>query len=277
MLKNTTAYPVEAYFGFTKQPFPQVVASADMMEYPGQKELLARLKMAVRDQSIALITGQGGLGKSTSLRKFRESLDPNRYNVLAISNPAPGLTGVYREMVRRLGHEPSYFKPHLVTQLREALHLQAVRDRQNVILFDEAHGYTDDWLQDLRMMASADLDATHLATLILAGDNTLNERLRMICHEPLRGRIRFRYQLKPFDPAQTKDYVNHHLRIAGYRGEPIFSDGFLARMHEYTRGVPRSINQACLLALMAATLRETRIIDEAIWTLVHTELEQDRA
>lgn len=50
--------------------------------------------------------------------------------------------------------------------------------------------------------------ANHLATMILAGDNTLNERLRMICHEPLRGRIRYRYQLKPLDLTETKDYVN---------------------------------------------------------------------
>jgi len=272
-----TAHPVETYFGFAKPPFPQVVASADLYEHPGLKELLARLKMAVRDQSIALITGPSGMGKSTSLRKFRDSLDPNRYNVMVISNPAPGLTGVCRDLVRRLGHEPSYFKPHLVTQLREALHLQMSKDRQNILLCDESGGFSDHWLQEIRMILSADLDAVHYATWCISGDNSLKERLRMACHESLRGRIRFRYELKPLDLSQTKEYVGHHLRLAGYRGESIFSDGFLTRMHEYTRGLPRSINQACLLALMAATLRETRIADETIWNLVHQELEQDRA
>lgn len=274
---TTVANPVEAYFGFTKPPFPQVVATADLYEHPGLKELLARLKMAVRDQSIALITGQGGMGKSTSLRKFRDGLDPNRYNVMAISNPASGLTGVCRDLVRRLGHEPSYFKPHLVTQLREALHMQAARERHNILLCDESNGFSDNWLQELRMILSGDLDAMHYATLVLSADNTIKERLRMACHESLRGRIRFRYELKPLDLAQTKEYITHHLRIAGYRGESIYSDGFLARLYDYTRGVPRAINQACLLALMAATLRETRIADETIWNLVHQELEQDRA
>lgn len=127
------------------------------------------------------------------------------------------------------------------------------------------------------MILSGDLDAMHYATLILSADNTIKDRLRMACHESLRGRIRFRYELKPLDPAQAKEYINHHLRIAGYRGESIYSDGFLARLYDYTRGVPRAIIQACLLALMAATLRDTRIADESIWNLVHQELEQDRA
>ena len=267
---------VETYFGFTKPPFPHCVASSDMMEHSGLKELLARLQMAVRDQSIALVIGQGGMGKSSSLRKFRDTLDPNRYNILAISNPASGLTGICRDLVRRLGHEPSYFKPHLVTQLREALQLQAARDRQNIILCDESGSLTDDWLRDLRMILSADLDAIQYATLILAGDYTLKERIRMACHESLRGRIRFRYEFRPLDLSQTKEYVSHYIRLAGYRGESIFSDGFLARMHEYTRGVPRAINQACLLALLACTIRETRIADETIWAIVQTELEQSQ-
>ncbi len=91
-----------------------------------------------------------------------------------------------------------------MTQLREALHMQAVKDRHNIILCDESAGFSDIWLQELRMILSGDLDAMHYASLILSADNTIKERLRMACHESLRGRIRFRYELKPLDQAQTK-------------------------------------------------------------------------
>ncbi len=267
--------PLEEYFGFATMPFSKGTPRQNLMVLEGQQEMLARCMLATREQGIALVTGQGGCGKSTTLRQFRDSLDPTRYVVLEISNPAPGLTGVYRDLVRRLGHDPSYFKPHLVSQLREALEQQAVRERRAVILCDEAHRFTDRWLEDLRMILSDDLDATSLATLILVGDTTLSARLRMVCHEALWGRINYRYQLKPLDLRQTAEYIEHHVRVAGYRGDALFSDGFIARVQEYTRGILRRINQACSHALFAAKNSGAKIIDEAVFTQVQVELDED--
>jgi type II secretory pathway predicted ATPase ExeA len=270
-----TVSPVEEYFGFIKMPFSRNLAPEDLMPLEGQQEMLARCRLAVRDQSIALMTGQGGCGKSTTLRQFRDSLDPNRFIVLEITNPASGLTGAYRDMVRKLGQDPSYFTPHLVSQLREALERQALRERRAVIMADEGHRFTDTWLESLRMIVSSDLDATSLATLVLSGDLTLSQRLRMEHHESLWGRINYRYQLKPLDLAQTIAYVQHHLKVAGYRGDGLFSEGFLVRLREYTGGVLRRINQACTYALVAALTRKVKVMDEAIFQQVQLDLDQD--
>lgn len=267
--------PLEEYYGFVRMPFSKAIPRENLMVLDGQKEMLARCQLAVREQGICLITGRGGCGKSTTLRQFRDGLDPNRYVVLEISNPAPGLTGVYRDLVRRLGHDPSFFKPHLVSQLREALEQQTTRDRRAVILCDEAHRFTDSWLEDLRMILSDRLDASSLATLILVGDTSLSARLRMVCHEALWGRINYRYQLKPLDLRQTAEYIQHHLKAAGYRGEGLFSDGFVAKVQEYTSGILRRINQACTYALIAAKARDTMIIDEAIFVQVQHDLDED--
>lgn len=267
--------PVEQFFGFTMMPFSRSMPKDKLMSINGQQEMLARCQLATREQGIALVTGRGGCGKSTTLRQFRDSLDPNRYVVLEISNPASGLTGVYRDLVRRLGHDPSYFKPHLVSQLREALEKQVTRERRAVILCDEAHRFTDSWLEDLRMIISGELDATSLATLILSGDTSLSARLRMECHEALWGRINYRYQLKPLDLRETAEYIQHHVKVAGYRGEALFSDGFIARVREYTGGLLRRINQACTYALVAAVAANAKVIDEAIFQQVQIDLDQD--
>ena len=85
-----TLNPIAEYFGLQRMPFGRNLPVADLLELPGQGEMNARLHQAVREQGIALVTGRGGCGKSTALRRFAESLDPNAFKVLYVPNPGPG-------------------------------------------------------------------------------------------------------------------------------------------------------------------------------------------
>lgn len=174
---------------------------------------------------------------------------------------------------KTLGYEPTYFRPQLVSQVRIALTDVATRGRQVVVLFDEAHRLTDTWLEDLRMLLSADMDSRSLATLVLVGHPDLRERLRMTVLDALRSRINIRYQLKPLTIEETARYIAHHVKTAGYYGDALFSDGFIANAHEYTRGIPRVINQLCLISLVAAMVGGARLIDETIFQKAHLEME----
>jgi len=267
--------PIEEYFGFKTMPFVREMNIDSLLSIRGQEEMQARLRMAIREQGIALITGLGGCGKSTTLRCFYHHLDSNRHLVLYVPNPASGLTGVYRDLLRTLGYEPTYFKPQLVSQLRVALAEVVARGRRTVILFDEAHRLTDTWLEDLRMLLSTNMDASSLATLVLVGQPELSARLRMACHEALWGRINIRYQVKPLNLKETAEYIAHHVKIAGYRGDALFSDGFIIKAFEYTRGLLRRINQICTYSLIAAKALGAKIIDEAIFEKARADLDED--
>lgn len=267
------ADPIQECFGFHRTPFSRNLPVEDLLELPGQQEMTARLRQAMREQGIALITGRGGCGKSTALRLFEHQLDPHRDRVLYVPNPAPGVTGVYRDLVEKLGYEPSFFKPHLVSQVRSALAEVARRNQRAVLLVDEAHRLTNAWLEDLRMLLSAEMDSSSLATLILVGHPELASRLKMACHEALWGRIHFRYRLKPLALKETAEYIAHHVRVAGYRGEALFSDGFIALAYDYTDGMPRRLNQLCTYALVAAVGAGARVIDEALFQKARRDLE----
>ena len=243
------------------------------MELPGQQEMLARLRRAIKCDDIALVTGPGGVGKSTALRLLQADLDTNRHKLIYSPNPGAGLVGLYRVVLWELGHEPTYFKPHLVTQVRRALRDLAEKGRKVVIACDEADAMTDSWLHDLRMLVSDLMDSRSLATLILMGLPSLLQRLKMADHEPLSGRINYRHQLQPLDLVGTALYIHHHVRVAGYRGEALFSDGFVAKAHAYTRGAMRRINQVCTYALIAACASKSKIIDETIFERVRAELD----
>lgn len=273
--QRTAQDPILQYFGFQRMPFGRNDHVDLLMPIDGQEEMQARLLQAMRDQGIALVIGQGGCGKSTALRRFAHSLDNNRYLVLYVPNPAPGLTGVYRDILKSLGYEPTYFRPQLVSQVRIALTDVVARGRLVVILFDEAHRLTNTWLEDLRMLLSADMDSASLATLVLVGHPELRERLRMTTLDALRSRISVRYHLKPLTLEETARYISHHVKAAGYRGDALFSDGFIAKAFEYSRGIPRVINQLCRISLVAARASDTRLIDEALFQRAHLELEDN--
>ena len=104
----------QEFFGFTQIPFSKTIATSDLFPTEGQKELAARLAYLVRERGFGLVTGEIGSGKSTAVRAFTAGLDPNRYLVLYLANPTTGLTGIYRDLLLTLGHEPPFGRPRIV-------------------------------------------------------------------------------------------------------------------------------------------------------------------
>lgn len=58
-----------------------------------------------------------------------------------------------------------------------------------------------------------------------------------------------RFHLNPLDEFEVGEYVMHRLQVSG-REEPLFTDLAIKRIYEYSRGVPREINNLCNLALL---------------------------
>src|SRR5260370_7172989 len=50
-----------------------------------------------------------------------------------------------------------------------------------------------------------------------------------------------RFTIKPMDLAESAAYLKHHLTLAG-RGEPLFADDAIARLHRVPSGLPRALN-----------------------------------
>src|SRR2546427_241777 len=74
-----------------------------------------------------------------------------------------------------------------------------------------------------------------------------------------RGGIRRR--VRPLSERGTFRYVEHRLRAAGLAGSLPFTWGATARVHRYSRGVPRVINLVCDRALSTAFAGRKRNVD----------------
>jgi type II secretory pathway predicted ATPase ExeA len=119
----------------------------------------------------------------------------------------------------------------------------------------------------------------------LVGQPALHRTLHLAVHEAFNQRLTVRYHLGPLDLAETLGYVRHHVRAAGYSAGPLFTDDALARIFDFTKGLPRRINQVCTTALtrtcsaagagVSGLIDQKQILDEATVRKAIAELDHD--
>jgi general secretion pathway protein A len=101
-----------------------------------------------------------------------------------------------------------------VLRERWRAHLASSRIKP-VLLIDEAQEMAADVLSELRLLSSADFDATSLLTVVLAGDGRLVERLRQEDLIPLGTRIRTRLNTASASREELLELLSHALIKAG--------------------------------------------------------------
>ncbi len=84
-----------------------------------------------------------------------------------------------------------------------------------MLLIDEAQEMPGQVLAELRILASADFDATSLLTVVLSGDGRLGELLRQDYLVPLGSRIRTRLVTEAASRDELLDLLSHALSSAG--------------------------------------------------------------
>jgi general secretion pathway protein A len=84
-----------------------------------------------------------------------------------------------------------------------------------VLLVDEAQEMSSDVLSELRILSSADFDATSLLTVVLSGDGRLPELLRQEDLVPLGTRIRTRLVTEAASREELLELLRHAIAKAG--------------------------------------------------------------
>lgn len=142
-----------------------------------------------------------------------------------------------------------------------------------VLIVDEAqlvpHKETFD---EIRLLTNFQLDDRNLLSVVLVGQPELRKRLAHRVYEPLRQRIGMQCDLRPLDLAETAEYLDYRLQVAGGNAG-LFLPPAIERIHRYSGGIPRKINHAAALALLEGFGREARRIDADILDAITSELD----
>ena len=152
--------------------------------------------------------------------------------------------------------------------------VQSLLGSRAVGKFDEAHLLGHAQLEAIRLLTNAEMDAASPLACLLIGQPTLRRMLRLGVLAALDQRIGLRYAMPAMTPAQTSDYITHHLKLAG-RSDTLFSDDAMTLVHDAARGLPRAVNNIATQALVAAMADRKNIIDEQSARTAVSEITSD--
>ena len=129
--------PWVAHFGLKRAPFGKSIAADDLFARPAHAEAVARINYVIYESAIGVVAGDVGAGKTVSVRAAVAGLDPTRYQVIYIANPAFGTRGLYVTIVKALWATPRYMRAELMAQAADLLAAEeAERHRKVVLIID---------------------------------------------------------------------------------------------------------------------------------------------
>src|SRR5262245_37207582 len=251
----------EDFFGFTAKPFGKTPDPAFLFESAQHKEALARLEYAVEEKELALLVGDIGSGKTMLSRALIDRLGDARPVILLI-NPRLTPAQLLRSIAAGLGLVPSRFRNELLDQIHTKLFELYESRREPVLVIDEAQLIPSKaTFDEIRLLTNFQLDDQNLLSVLLIGQPELDGRLDRVHYAPLRQRIGLRYRLGPLSLAETIDYIEHRLRVAGGARNP-FARPAMERIHALSGGIPRLINTLATTALLDAFGDDSETIDD---------------
>lgn len=252
---------LQAHYGFTRMPFGRDIPPQALLAHPAHREAIARIDWCVSQRQLGVITGEVGAGKTVAVRAALNQLEPSRHQIIYIADPTITMRGIRTAIVTALGGTPAFYSGVLASQTASLLAGELdERSRLPVVVIDEAHLLGNPDLEALRMLTNTDMDTSSHFALLLIGQPTLRRRLKLAVLAALDQRISTRFAITGMNPADTGDYIRHHLKYAG-RSDPLFSDDATAAIHQAARGYPRAVNNLAIASLIATYAADKSIVD----------------
>jgi type II secretory pathway predicted ATPase ExeA len=205
-------------WGLKWNPFSPEIPSEGLLATAKIEQFAWRVEQLVQEGGFALISGESGTGKSVALRIIALRLSALRDVVVGVlERPQSRSADFYRELgdIFSVKLRPSNrWGGFRALRERWKAHVASSRIKP-VLLVDEAQEMDPEVLSELRILSSADFDATSLLTVVLCGDGRLLELLRHEDLVPLGTRIRTRLAMEPASREELSELLGHALSKAG--------------------------------------------------------------
>jgi len=238
------------YWKLKDKPFENTPNPKFLFHSSKHDEAFVRLVYAINSlKGAAMLSGDYGCGKTLLMHTLIEQLPKDKFNIAYLTNPRWSATELIKEILYQLKVEiTSDDRADLLHQLNDYLVDAFKQGKHTIVIVDEAQTIEkEETFEELRMLLNFQFNDRFLLTLLLIGQPELKEIVNQI--PQLDQRIAVRYHLKKFNPVETKNYIYYRLQVAGNKYK-LFSNKAIEKIHQYTDGTPRKINNICDLSLL---------------------------
>lgn len=253
---------VMSFYNLTAHPFTKEIPAEELLELDSVNRAFKSLSLLVETRGIGVMTGKPGTGKSCLIRKLKSSLHSGLYKPLYICHTSVSATEMYAHICHELGLIPVGRRSTMFRAIQEKIHTMNTASRIHpVLIIDEAHLLRNDILADLRLLTNFEIDSRNALTVLLCGQDGLEQRLGLSILEALTSAITMNIRLCGLSREETFAYLEQRLSVAGNR-EPLFTKNALELIHQHSAGVMRTINIIATAALMHAYQTKAQTVEK---------------
>lgn len=257
---------LQSQYGLKFHPFRPDVPVEALYTSPAVDAFLRRVEIGIVDGGYVLVTGDPGTGKSVALRLLARRLEAMRDVIVGtIEHPQSRTMDFYRELGDLFGVP---FQAHnrwagfKALRARWTDHISTTLSRP-VLIIDEAQEALIQVFNELRVLASKELDSRQLLCVVLAGDARLVDRLRTPELQPIGSRIRRRLTLEYASRDELLACLDHLLETAG--NSTLMSTELKATLADHAAGNYRVLMNLCDELLAIALDRDLPRLDEKLY------------
>lgn len=231
-----------------------------------------------QEEGFIVITGEIGAGKTMLVERLWTELDDRKFSTLRILTTQLSGDDLLKMIGTGFGLSlNSADKTYVLRRVEQLFAEKQAAGKRCLLVIDEAQNLTLPALEELRMLSNITVAGRAPFQCVLLGQPQFRQLLADPRLEQLQQRILASYHLGPLRDDDTREYIQHRLKTAGWADDPSFDDAAFAAIHRHTGGIPRRINTLCSRLLLAGYLDETHHISGAMVTDVAEELHRDIA
>lgn len=254
----------ETYYSLKAKPF-QITTDPRFL-WLGEKhsEALSTLKYGIfENKGFLLLTGDVGMGKTALINRLVNMID---VAAIVAKIPDPGLNSLdfFNFLAVEFKMNQQFdSKGAFLINFKNFLHKAYANHKKVLLVIDEAQRLDHELLEQIRLLSNIELQNRKLINIFFVGQTEFSEMLMENRNRAVRQRITVSYHIEPLSEPETRNYINHRLKIAGAKRE-IFSKDAICGVYSFSAGYPRLINIICDHALLTGYATGLKVIDRKV-------------
>lgn len=251
----------ESFYGLDERPF-SIQPDPDFLYFSLRHSLAyTMLEYGIQSRAgFSVICGEIGCGKTTLIRHLLNSLSHD-LTVGLVYNTHQDIADLLEWIMLAFGLKyDGLSHVAMYDEFQKFLIAEYGAGRRAILIVDEAQNLSVGALESLRMLSNINADKDQLLQVILVGQPQLRDLLKRPELNQFAQRVAVDFFIPPLSENEIDLYIRHRLHVAG-RDAPLFAADAVSLIAHASRGIPRSLNILCDLALVYGFASEATVID----------------
>lgn len=211
-----------------------------------------------RSEGFVMITGRPGTGKTTLVNDLIHSIDKRQASVGMLVCTQLEAEDLLRMVADSFGlSSESNQKSRLLLDLTKLFTENYSAGKRSLLIIDEAQDLSFSAMEELRLLTNLQRNNRPLLQIFLLGQDELRDLVHKPNMEQVHQRLVAACHLNTLSEEDTKAYIKHRLKEAGWVGDPAISEAIYPVIHKFSGGIPRRINMICSRLLLHGCVIES--------------------